>query len=92
MSDVFERLKSSRLWALLLFVGLILVNAMMEIGLSEEEIRSAMWATLGYIGFDTMRGTVVGGLIEQGVLAISSMAKDKLPAIETIEDDGTSER
>ena len=88
MSEFLSRIKSSRLWALLLFIALVVLNAMFDLNLEVSQdpnvsspLIMVLWATLGFIGLNTIRGTGSGALIEQGVTAGANWLEKRLPKI-----------
>lgn len=81
MEDVTAKFKSDRLWALLGFLALLVSNAMFDIGLTEDQMTDALWATIAFIGGKSLRSTT-GGTIFDG--AISMFAGRGLASIEAI--------
>lgn len=84
MKDVKTKLKSDRLWAALGFVGLLVVNAMFDLGITENQMTDVLWVTITFIAGKSLRsttgGTVFGALLEgfagRGLEAIEAVVPD----------------
>ena len=64
MDDTVKtKLKSDRLWALLLFLALLVGNAAFDMGLSDDQIREALYAVIAFILGKSVRGTIAGSAI-----------------------------
>lgn len=77
---MLERFQSSRLWALILLVAVVVTNAMLDLGLSEVDMENVLWGVLGYMGLDTLRGSVGGSIVEQVFRSGTALA-EKLPDV-----------
>jgi len=81
-----SKFKSDRLWALILFIGVIAANASFDMGINQEQLELIAYGVVAFILGKSVRGTgvqsvidlVVGGLA-QGAKAIPEVPKDEGP-------------
>lgn len=62
--DVVEKLKSDRMWALLLYVGLLVANAKFNLGVTEDQMTEVLYAVIAFIVGKSVRGTTAGSLVK----------------------------
>ncbi len=97
IQEILQRLRSDRLWALLAFVALILVNSMFNLGLdvpgaAEETSALAMagYSTIAFILGKSIRGTVGGSLFERGLEGGVAILETHLPDVQPDASEGPS--
>lgn len=84
MPEIPKRFNSSRLWFVLGFLLMLPLNAMLGMGLENvpengtlSPLSMGMFTVVTYVFGNSYRGTVVGGILEQG-LAIGTAALVKV--------------
>lgn len=85
MNDILTKLKSDRLWVLLAYATLIIVNAAFNLGVTEEQLTLLAFAVITFIAGKSWRATGIGAAIEAITPAVvktaNRIAEEKIPDV-----------
>lgn len=91
IKDALPKIFSDRLWALLAFLVLVLVNAIFDLGLEhapvgqDSTIVVTMYAVVAFILGKSIRGTVGGSILKQGLDILLPAVEKVAPSVEASE-------
>ena len=79
--ELIAKVVSDRLWALVLYIALVLANASFQLQISEEQMTEIAYIVGGFIAGKTIRGTVVGTGVATALGAVLPLLERKVPKI-----------
>lgn len=93
MQSVLEKLTGAldEIAVVILFIGLVVADALLGLGINSELIEDVMWVTIAYLGLGVTRQSVAGQFFSSGVRQASEMLASRRKS-QDLEGEGEDEK